>query len=395
MRTTILTHYFPPEAGAPQVRLHALARGLAGAGHDVTVHTCPPHYPGGAIAAGHRNAIRPRRARDDGFEVVRSMVLPAANAGRARRLLDHASFAASALATAHAAGPADVVVAETPPLFLAAVAPSYARRVGGRLVLHVADLWPDSAIELGMVTDARAIAAARALERHAYRRSVRIVAPTEGLVERLERHPDARGKVVRIPPAVDCERFAAPAPSRAGPLRVLYAGTVGMAQGVATLVEAAGRLGPDQVRVTIAGDGAELAAVRAAAAGLDNVSVLGSVDAAAIPGLYARTDVAAVLLRDRPLFDGALPSKTFEALAAGRPVLLAARGEAAALIEGARAGVVVAPEDRDALAGALAALAALPQEELRATGARARACAERFDRSAMLARWSELLAELG
>ena len=110
-----------------------------------------------------------------------------------------------------------------------------------------------------------------------------------------------------------------------------------------------------------------------------------------MPALYRETDVAAVLLRDRPLFADALPTKTFEAMAAGRPLVLAAKGEVAQLVEGAGAGVVVAPDDSDGLAAALTFLADLPERELRAIGARGATCAREFGREAMVEAWVELL----
>lgn len=394
MRLVILTQYYPPEAGAPQTRLHALARGLADAGVAVTVHTCPPHYPDGVVRDGYARGLRPYARNEDGIEVLRSLALPAANRGVGRRLADHASFAAAAVVAGGRIGAADVVLAETPPLFLAAAAPLYARRLGARLVLHVSDLWPDSVVELGAVTSPLAIRAARALERHAYRHAARIVTPTAGIARRLERRPESAGRVTRIPPGVDVDRFAAPPLTRDGPLRVLYAGTVGMAQGLATLVDAARRAGPRTVTVTIAGAGAELDEVRHRARGIANVRVLGAVAPDDIPRLYAESDVAAVLLRDRPLFDDALPTKLFEAMAAGRPILLAARGESAELVRDARAGTVVAPEDAGALAQALVELAVMPESELCAVGARAADCARRFDRGATTDAWLSLLESL-
>jgi glycosyltransferase involved in cell wall biosynthesis len=392
MRVAILTHYFPPEVGAPQTRLQALARGLAGRGVEVSVHTCAPHYPDGVVRPGHANALW-RREVVDGLEVIRSWVLPAANRGVARRLLDHASFAASAIATAPLAGRVDFVIAETPPLFLAAAAPLYARIRGAKAIVHVSDLWPDSVVELGMIESRRAIDAARTLERHAYRRATRIVAPTRGIAETLAGRPEAAGKVRRLPPAVDLDRFTVPPLRRDGALRVLYAGTVGMAQGLGTLVSAAARIDPDLVGVTIAGAGAELDHVRAAAASVPNVDVLGPVAADAVPRLYADSDAAVVLLRDRPIFRGALPTKLFEAMAAGRPLVLAAEGESADLVRHAGAGVVVAPEDPVALAAALTDLARLPEQELREIGARAAGAATGFDRRAMVDSWLELLEQ--
>jgi glycosyltransferase involved in cell wall biosynthesis len=146
--------------------------------------------------------------------------------------------------------------------------------------------------------------------------------------------------------------------------------------------------------VTIAGDGAEALALRArlAAGSSPGVRMLGAVPAECIPSLYAESDVAVVMLRDLPIFEGALPTKLLEAMAAGRPVVLAARGEAARLVEAESCGIVVPPEDPRALAGALAALATDPARRA-VLGAAGRKAAERdFGREAWLQRWHDLLA---
>ena len=184
-RVRILTHYFPPEVGAPQARLAALAGGLAARGMDVTVHTGFPHYPDGRIAPPYRNRPLARETAAGGVRIRRSAVWPAANRGFAGRLADHLAFAGSALATAGSGGPADVVVAESPPLFLAAAAVGYARAKRAALVLHIADLWPESAVELGALRDRRAIAVAAALARFAYRHAALVVVPTEGMAATL------------------------------------------------------------------------------------------------------------------------------------------------------------------------------------------------------------------
>jgi glycosyltransferase involved in cell wall biosynthesis len=394
MRVVILTHYYPPEVGAPQRRLEALASGLAARGAQVTVHTGFPRYPAGKVLAPYRNRPLAREGRPP-LRIVRSAVYPTANSGVARRLADHAAFAGSALLAGAAAGRADVVVAESPPLFLAAAAVPYARLRRARLVLHVSDLWPDSAIEMGALRNRAAIRAARVLERAAYRGSALIVAPTRGIVNAVGATTEGGQKAVLIPPSVDLEGFAVPPLSRDGPLRVVYAGTVGMAQGLETLVEAARLAGPERVHVTIAGAGAELAAVRGRASGLDHVRVIGSVPAAAVAGLYAEADVGAVLLRDLPIFRGAVPTKTLEALAAGRPVLLSAEGEAADLVADGDAGVVVPPGDPAALAAAIERMADMPGHDLAEMGARGRVLAERHGRNAIVEQWMDVLGGLG
>ena len=402
MRLRILTHYYPPEVGAPQVRLEALARGLSQAGVEVTVHTGFPHYPDGEIKAPYRS--RPLVVeRVDGVRVLRSWVYAAPNRGFGRRLANHASLAAAALAAAPAGGPADVLLVETPPLLLAGAAVFYARAKRAKLVLNVADLWPDSAVEMGTLSSRPAIAAARQVERSAYRGAAAIACPTEGITAELERRPESAGKAALMRPAVDLSRFD-PTPGGPGrgdsnrPLRVLYAGTVGLAHGLGTLLDAAEQVqdlrGAPRLAVTIVGDGAEAPALRArlAARGPACVRMLGAVPADRIPSLYAESDVAVVMLRDLPIFEGALPTKLLEAMAAARPVILAARGEAARLVESERCGVVVPPEDARALAEALAALGADPGRRAM-LGAAGRSAAEReFDRGTWLRRWLDLLA---
>lgn len=365
MRVCFLTHYFPPEAGAPQTRIDLLARTLAAGGMAVTVHTGFPHYPGGGIAPpyGNRPWLRERR---DGVTVVRSAVYPAANRGFARRLADHSAFALSALATAPLSGPADVVVAETPPLFTAAAGVAYAAAKRAAYVVNVADRWPASAVALGALSNRRAIATAGALERFVYARADLITAPTRGIVDILGATPEAAGKTQRLWPVVDLDRFD-PAPPldripAGAPLQLLYAGTLGLAQGLDVLVRASRFAGPGVVQTTIAGGGADgprlASLIREESA--TNVKLLGTVSPSEVPGLYAAADVAAVLLKDLEIFAAALPTKLLEAMAAARPVVLSARGEAADLVRAADAGLTIEPADPQALAEALRRLHADP-----------------------------------
>src|SRR5262249_5023157 len=181
---------------------------------------------------------------------------------------------------------ADAVVVETPPLLLAGTAIAYARAKGASLVVHVADLWPDSAVELGVLRRPRAIAAARVLERACYPAAAAIACPTEGIEAALAGRSEAGSKVWRIPPSVDTEKFE-PRPRPAeGRFRLLYAGTVGMSHGVETLVSAAALLEDQgEVEITIAGDGAEAPALRErlARSGPGNVRMIGAVSPDQIP----------------------------------------------------------------------------------------------------------------
>lgn len=397
LRVAFLTHYFPPEVGATQTRISALAHGLSERGIEVTVHTGFPNYPTGGVKPPYRN--RPLlRERDGRLHVVRSLVLPAPNRGFVPRFSNQLAFAVSSLATAAATGAQDVLVVQTPPLFTAGAAIAYARVKRVPLIAHVSDLWPATVVELGALRNPRAVTLAHRLEWAVYRAAAAITVPTRGIARTLEDHPTATGKVHRMPPVVDVERFAAlPAPERRGPLRVLYAGTLGPAQGVETLVDAAAAAGPDVVDVTIAGWGSEGQRISdrlaATGTGMTNVRLLGTVAPERVRELFRTADVGVVLLRDRPVLANALPTKLYECMAAGRPVVLSARGEAAELIAELGSGVVVAPEDPAALAGALSELAAADDDRLAGLAAAGRVYVERSaSLDASVTRWVEVLA---
>lgn len=360
MRIAFVSHYFHPEVGAPQTRILETAQRLSALGHEVWILTGFPNYPDGKIAPGYSNRLAMRERMGE-LRVIRSAVYPAPNRGFFRRLLNHASFALSSLLAAPLLRRPDVVIAETPPLFTAASAVAVARMHRAPLVLNVADLWPESAVQLGALNDPRAIALAERLEAFAYRHSAAITVPTAGMRTTLIERGLAAGTVTHLANAVDVARFSAiPAPSGT-PRRVIYCGTVGLAQGVGTLIEAAAQVaaGGSELEFLIVGDGAERAelAQQARRRGLDNVSFTGRVERERVPELLASAQMAVVSLRDVPLFEDALPSKLLEYMAAGRAVVASAAGDVARLLDRAGAGVSCPPGDASALAKAIRELA--------------------------------------
>ena len=360
-RILFLTHYFHPEVGASQTRILECARLLQQRGYDVTVATGFPNYPDGVIPEPYRGRWLETETVD-GFRVLRSKVYPAPNRGFGRRLVNHASFAISAMATSWRAGHADVVIAETPPLFTAAAAVVVSRMRHARLLLNVADLWPESAVQLGALKNRYAIRGAEAIERFAYRHSHLITAPTPGVQRAIEAHEEFKGRAVLLPNAVDVDRFDPEAPRASEPKRVIYCGTVGLAQGVRTLLEAARELERDgsDLEVMIVGDGAERNDLEALAEEwqLRNVTFTGRVKHEEVPRIVESATMAVMLLRDVPLFEDALPTKLLEYMAAGRPVVAAAAGQVSELVSSSRAGIVCPPEDASAVADAIRRIAA-------------------------------------
>lgn len=396
MRVLIVSHYFPPEIGAPQARLSALAADWARAGDQVTVLTGMPNHPTGVIPPEYAGAVL-RRERRDGYTIVRTWLYATPNEGIAKKTLSHISFMVTGLLLGgFPAGRADVVVVSSPTFFSIATGWALARLRRARFVLEIRDLWPAIFVELGVLTNRRLIGWLERLELAAYRVCDEVVVVSEGFRENLIARGVPAGKIHTIRNGVRPELFdpgAVPSTALrarlgAGPADclVLYAGTHGISHALPSVAEAAAMIGDEAVRFAFVGGGSDKPRLesRVAELRLRNVTLAPPVPSERMPELLASADILLVTLRDVPLFSTFVPSKMFEYLAAGRAVIGALTGEAAQILREAGA-VVVPPEDPAALAAAAGALAADParRAELARQG---RAYVERFFDRADLAR---------
>jgi putative colanic acid biosynthesis glycosyltransferase WcaI len=356
MRLLFVTHYFHPEVGAAPTRILEVASALSARGHGVTVLTGFPNYPDGVIPSSYRGRRRQAERLAD-LRVLRTAVYPAPNRGVARRLLNHTSFALSAIASCRGAGRVDALIVESPPLFTAAAGVVIARLKHAPLLLNVADLWPDAAIQFGALQNRAAVAGARAIERFAYDHADVIAVPTPGLVRVLRHRGRPAEQVVLIPHGVDSARFPLAAESEPVRRRVVYCGTIGMGHAVGTLIEAARRLeqAGDGHEFLIVGDGAERAGLEDQAAewGLRSVTFAGRLPRDELPAVLATAEVTVATQRSLPLLADALSTKVLEYMAAARPVVAAASGWTAEVVARADAGIVCPPEQPQALADAI------------------------------------------
>jgi glycosyltransferase involved in cell wall biosynthesis len=402
LRVVFLTHYFPPEVGAPQSRLFESATRLGAAGYTVTVVTGFPNYPTGVIPPAY--AGRGFMDEDlDGVRVLRTWVYAAPNRGFARRILNHLSFALSSLLAIRKAGPVDVIFVESPPLLIGIAALAYSRIKRAPFVFNVSDIWPQSAVDLGALRNPLAIWLAERLEWHMYRRAVRVSVVTPGILERLARRGVPRAKLFLLTNGVDTTAYRPSAADNALARRLgigghkvfLYAGTHGLAQGLDVILEAAKLTTDPAVLYVLAGEGAEKEALmkKAAAEGISNVRFLANQPKSDMPALVNLAYASIVPLKRLDLFKSALPSKMFESMAAARPVVGAVWGEAANLIQAADCGLVVPPEDPAAMREAVEKLAADPKLAA-ALGANGRRYViEHFERAKIADRFGDLLRQ--
>ncbi len=406
MRVMYVSQYFVSADQPGGVRHWMHTRALAAQGHRVSVvtsyvqpkeRTVPERYRGRRIV----------REQEDGLDVWRTYSTPGYGRDLRSRLANYASFATWAGAAMLRAPRPDVIVASSPSLPAAYVAARVARLRRARFVMEVRDLWPDSAVAMGLVRDPRIIAVARHMERYCYRRADRIVALTEGIRDGVIAQGVNPAKVVLVTNGVDLEGADDPADVRpASPPGVpddavvaMYVGAHGTYSSLETVLAAAERLRDrPEVRVVLVGGGDRKPALteEAARRGLPNVVFVDPVPKREVPAWLARADICLLPYQDNPLFGGALPNKTFDYLGAARPLVVAApEGELTRLVRETACGVCVPPEDPAAMADAIAALAADPDGR-RGMGARGRAVAlERYDRRALAALFVRTVEAVG
>ncbi|MEN8151475.1 MAG: glycosyltransferase family 4 protein [Planctomycetota bacterium] len=405
MRIALVCHYFAPEPGAPQARLEETARTWVRDGHDVTVLTGFPNHPDGVLAAADRGRLF-RAEERDGIRVLRSWLFATPNRGVLKKTLGHLSFMATAalVGGARARRP-DVVVVSSPTFFSVFAAAFLARRWGCPWVFEVRDLWPAIFTELGVLTNRTAIGILTRLELALYRRATRVVTVTDGFRENIVGRGIEPGRVVTITNGVDTRRFA-PVADRAeirdrlgvaDRFVVLYLGAHGVSHALGRMLDVAARWRDDPSALfRFVGEGAEKRGLeaRAAAEGLTNVEFLPAVQKDEVADLYHAADVCLVPLRDVPLFSTFLPSKMFEIMGCGRPVLASVRGEAAEILARSGGAVVVPPEDVGSIDRALRELRESPERRREMGRAGADFVRRHYDREVLATRYADLLSKI-
>jgi glycosyltransferase involved in cell wall biosynthesis len=399
---TCYSHYFIPEIGAPSARIYDLCQQWLDMGHCVQVVTCFPNHPTGRLYPKYKSGLY-LYEKLDGIDVHRHWTYITPNRGFLKKTFGHMSYLPSSLVLSNPrAGKADVAIGTSPTFFaaMAAAWTGYKQKIP--FIMEIRDLWPSIFVELGILRNRRVIRWLERWELALYRQATRVVTVTEAFRKDLIKRGVPEKKIITIPNGADVE-FWRPerAPSDLGRklgvedcFVVLYIGAHGISQALESVLASAGRLRDyPRIQFLFVGEGAEKEKLvrRARQNRLKNVHFLGSVEKKEVKKFYALADVCLVPLKNIPLFGAFIPSKMFEIMSMGRPIIGSVRGESAQILRRSGGALVVEPEDGAAIAQAILWACEHPQEA-QSMGQRARQFVlEHYSRRSLAARYGRVI----
>lgn len=406
MRIHVIGINYWPEMTGIAVFSTGRAEHLAAAGHDVTMCTAVPYYPQWRVPSEYRG-LKCRREQRNGVTILRCPLYVPAAVNPIRRVLHEASFIASSFVRSLFCRRPDLLFVVSPPLGLAiaAVILSWLWRVP--YVFHVADLQPDTALDLGMVKPGRFARLLYAVERLGYERAAIVSTLTEPMRARIVAKGIPAAKVLLFADWSDPRLFTLD-PGQSGAIRrelglgdaflVLHAGNMGVKQGLDVVLDAAQQTRSDPgILYLLVGDGAMRPQLEARVRdqGLDNVRIVPLLEHERFLQVLAAADVCLVT-QQKTVADVVFPSKVLTLLSAGKPVIASVTGGSAVanVVAGAGAGTIVTPEDGPALVAAIEALRGDPTRR-RAMSAAGRAYAsEHWERTRTLGYLTDMLQRL-
>jgi colanic acid biosynthesis glycosyl transferase WcaI len=403
MRILTVSQYFWPE----NFPINDLAKGLQQKGHDITVLTGMPNYPEGRFFPGYK-AFPIRRDHYEGVRIIRVPMVPKGNGNPLRMVLYYWSLAMSAclLVPVFFRKRVDLVFVYQPSPITVGLPALVLKAIEQIPVwIWVQDLWPETLVGTGMVRSGTLLKITDHLVRFIYSRCDRVLVQSQAFVPRMLEKGVPRERIRFFPnTAQELYKQAVVKPDAPEQnlmpegFRVVFAGNIGRAQDIPTILAAAEKLKEQtDIHWVILGDGPlrSWAEERIKARELDkSVHLLGRYPAEAMPGFFALADVLLVTLKKDPVFAVTIPSKIQSYLASGRPIVAAVDGEGARVIAESGGGLTVPAGDAGALAGVVLKMYAMPKPDLQKMGQLSRKYFERhFERSNLLDKLDHWIVE--
>ncbi|MCX5807659.1 MAG: glycosyltransferase family 4 protein [Proteobacteria bacterium] len=366
MHILFLTHYFPPEVNAPASRTFENARRWVKAGHRVTVLTCVPNHPKGVVYTGYKNRLY-QWEEVQGIRVLRVGTYLSPNEGFLKRTANYVSYMISATLLSPLVKEVDIVVSTSPQFFCGMAGYFVSRIKRCKWVLEIRDLWPESIVTVGAIKQRQVINLLEGLERFFYLHADHIISLTHAFKSHIMKKSVSEKYISIVTNGADLEMYT-PLPRHNAISKeyglddtfvVSYIGTHGMAHALRTVLKA-GKVLEDKkgILFLLVGDGAERETLlkEKERMGLSNVLMLPQQPKDKMPGFLAASDVSMILLKKDDLFKTVIPSKMFEAMAMGRPIIIGVDGESRQIVEDGQCGIYIEPENHEELANTVVKL---------------------------------------
>jgi len=366
MKILIISHYYPPEPGAPQARISEMAKVWKDAGCEVIVYTCFPNHPTGIIPDKYKGKLFSREDID-GIKVLRHWVFASVNKGIIKKTCSHLSFMLSVVLLSLLRDKKPDIIVVTSPTFFSVISAylfSIIRRVP--FIFEVRDLWPGIFVELNVLKNRALIKILETIELYLYRKAIRVITVTEGFKTNIASRGIPSEKIKVITNGVDLNRFSS-GEKNINLIRnldvnpesfiVLYAGAHGISHALSSVLHAAliCQNKDENIHFLFVGEGAEKdkLIVLKNKLKLKNVTFQGAITKDLMKDLYCSVDICLVPLRNISGFKTFIPSKMFEIMACQKPIIASLFGEAQTILENSKGAVITSPEDHQELSNAI------------------------------------------
>lgn len=364
MRIVVICHYFPPEIGAPSARIYEMARHWVELGNEVHVVTCFPNHPTGIIPDKYKG-MNYMYENMEGIHVHRNYVYATPNKGFIKKTFGHISFMfSSVLISMRKIKKPDVIITSSPTFFSIFSGYWYSLKKKAPFILEIRDLWPAAIIELGVMKKGVITNILEKIELFFYKKSKRLIMVTKAFKDNVVNRGIDGNKVYVITNGVNQELFYPRKKNESlieeyelkNKFVISYVGAHGISQNLSTILKVAKDLSEDNaIQFLFIGEGAEKTQLRKIASEhhINNVRFINSQPKEMIPEFYSISDVCVIPLKNIELFKTFIPSKMFEIMACGIPIVASLEGEAANILNESKAAIVVQPDNTEEIKEAI------------------------------------------
>lgn len=364
MKIVVICHYFPPEIGAPSARIYEMAKHWVELGNEVHVVTCFPNHPTGIIPDKY-NGMKYMHELMDGIQVHRNYVYATPNKGFVKKTLGHISFMfSSVLISMKKIKKPDVIITSSPTFFSIFSGYWYGLMKKAPFVLEIRDLWPAAMIELGVMKEGTITKILEKMELFFYRKCKTLIMVTKSFKDNVVNRGIDGDKVHVITNGVNQDMFYPREKNESltdnydlkDKFVISYVGAHGISQNLSTILKVAEALKEEKdIQFLFIGEGAEKDQLKITTSeqNINNVKFIDSQPKEMIPEFYSTSDICLIPLKNIELFRTFIPSKMFEIMACGVPIVASLEGEAADILNESKAALVVQPDNSEEIKKAI------------------------------------------